>query len=298
MLKHSLLIGAAVAAMATGTAQANLLLYEGFDYATTTPVGQSGGAGWGSGSWTVASASSSYAISLQNQLAFSDYPVYGKTAEIFNNNNGGGAPAILARQLGASVSAGTPFYTSFLVYQTKGYGNSSPASTYVGIGATSTGSLKLSETTRTMWGPSTPANAALGYGGTNGSANGVVADNTTYLVIARFANTGDNTQTASMWILNAANYDAAKVGGLTDAKLDQFNQAKLTATSAGATIASTDYLQIYDTTNWGYQNTTRIDELRIMTSLADITATSVPEPVAPIAALLAGSIALVRRRRA
>ncbi|MEL7303994.1 MAG: hypothetical protein AAGJ53_09910, partial [Pseudomonadota bacterium] len=110
----------AVAPLVSG----ELLLYEGFDYATSSNlVGQNGGDWDATRAWQTAGSSngSINAATVVTGLSLSDYPVTGNAGQVVNNHNSGSnyAPFIAGRQLPATLStpSGSDVWVSFLFQQ-------------------------------------------------------------------------------------------------------------------------------------------------------------------------------------
>ncbi|MEM6822991.1 MAG: PEP-CTERM sorting domain-containing protein [Verrucomicrobiota bacterium] len=274
---------------------ATLILYEGFDYATGNDglVGQSGGIGWGGSSWarTGSGNGSNSRIDVVSALSFSDYANTGNALRIENNNNNGGAydQIIASRQLtGLSLAAGTTVYTSYLFRQGGGASFAYESGLRASDSSTNGGNESLKQTPVTLFGSNGPDEAAFGYDSTtNSSASAVTGGGTTYLVISKFENLGGaGAQNGSLWLLDTTNYDAIKAGGITELELDSNNVVKLTDSTTGISLGSSDFFQFFGATDFGIANQPDFDELKVFTDLSDLQA--VPEPSAVILLIVAG----------
>ncbi|GEM_PF-5225052 len=263
---------------------AAVLIYEGFDYSSggINWSDINGGTGFDSGGWA---PPVSYTATIVSGLDFSDYD------DNYSNGNA-------------------------LLFQTGGTGNARNANRGVNVNSSGTvwGSylFNLSSDTgsneefRTSFDGSARLLANVS-GGTNFS--GVSINNsdaneaasaftppvgTTYLYIGKWEDTGGTSDldTGTMWILSAANYDAIKAGGITEAELNATNSG--TATAIGSWGGITDTAS-FDFDFRRYQGT--IDELKYGSEIGDLF-TAIPEPSSlSLIGLALGTVYVVRLKK-
>lgn len=288
---------------------AKLLLYEGFDYASPSSlVGQNGGDWDATRAWEVGGASNGgiNAATVVNGLTLSDYPVTGNAAQVVNNHNGasgGGtyAPFIAGRQLPSTLTtpSGTDIWVSFLFEQDESGSFANESQLSFGSAVDSTQQLMQSRFA-TQFGDNSPDNVAVGV--TNGigtSSDAVVFLDTTYLIVSKFTNINGATfssNTATMWVLEASDWDAIKGAPFTEAVLDANNLAKVTDAPGNTfvvNLTSNDYLRLNTRTGFGINNRVEYDEIRVGTTLDSVL---VPEP-GVLALVGLGGASLMRRGR-
>ncbi len=305
-LRSSRILPAIFTLVAVPMAQAELLLYEGFDYTTGNDalVGQSGGSGWGASAWAEGGA---VAGSLQNagvvnstSLVFSDFATTGNVGQVQNNHFGGGsdpyARHFATRELPTlNITPGSTVYSSFLFRQEQGASGSHESE--VSVGVASGGRDKLRQVPVDFFGSNGPDSVQLGYGSAKSTSAGQPSINQDPLLfITRFENfNGAGSQTASMYVLTESDYDLIKSGGITQLELDTLGAA-VTNTTTGVTLAGGDFLTLSALTGFGIQNNSFYDEYKLFTDLSDLQSTAIPEP-ASLALLGLGGLCLVSRRR-
>ncbi|MEM6550570.1 MAG: PEP-CTERM sorting domain-containing protein [Planctomycetota bacterium] len=287
---------------------ADLLFYEGFDYAVSSNlVGQNGGDWDPTRAWTTGGASngSINAATVVNGLTFSDYAVTGNAAQVVNNHNGTGPYQAFnaARQLptGFTTPSGSDVWVSFLFNQDE---NASFANETGLTFSTSADNIqqKLQSRTITLFGDDNPDNVAVGpTNGVGASSGAVIAQDTTYLAVSKFTNLNGPTfssNTGTMWILEAADWDAIKTAAITEAALDANNLAKVEHSPNNtfvATLTSDDFLRLNTVTGFGINNRAEFDEIRVGTTLDSVVV--IPEPASALLVTLGGLAMLGRRRR-
>lgn len=285
---------------------ATLLVYEGFDYTTGSDnlAGNNGGVGWGASSWaeTGNASGSDLRADVIAALSFSDYSNTGNAMRLNNNNNAGSPDyrdQIASRQLTglSSVASGSTLYMSYLFRQGGSASFAFSSGLRVSDSMTTGGTLSFQQNNLTRFNSDGPDEASLGYGSSaTSSASAVTAIGTTYLVISKFENVGGaGAQNASLWLLDTSNYDAIKAGGITEVELDANNVTKITDSSTGITLDSSDYIQFYGNTAFGIANQPEFDEFRIFTDLNDINA--VPEPSSILLVSLGAALLIGYKRR-
>ncbi|MEM6391493.1 MAG: PEP-CTERM sorting domain-containing protein [Planctomycetota bacterium] len=295
------------AAVATPPTSAELLLYEGFDYAVSSNlVGQNGGDWDPTRAWTTGGPSngSINAATVVNGLTFSDYAVTGNAAQVVNNHNGSGPYQSFnaGRQLpsGFSTPAGSDIWVSFLFNQDE---NGSFANETGLTFADSVDNVqrKLQSRTVTLFGDNNPDNAAVGADNGVGTSSGaVIAQDTTYLAVSKFTNVNGPTfssNTGTMWVLEASDWDAIKTGPLDEAALDANNLLKVDHAPGNTFVVdltSDDFLRLDTVTGFGINNRAEFDEIRVGTTLDSVVV--IPEPSSILLAALGGLAMLGRRR--
>jgi hypothetical protein len=275
-------------ALALGVGQAahaSLIAYETFDtYSAGSLVGANGGSGWG-GAWTTGGTV------IGSGLAFSDYAVGMRSAQITMSSWTLNFDTQASRPFGASASAGSTLWVSFV-------GQWDSGSHYTGnelrVGPSATGStgqfdIQPRNGSTNWWNWTSAAVDGQQTGGYN-NANG----SPTYLYVAQFTNVG-GVGTETLWVLSAANYDAIKAGGITETELNT-NTATVSGASAAMTLDTTKYLQLAIKGNTGdWPSTFTVDEIKYGTTVGDVTS-PVPEP-ATMALLGLGAVAMMAKRR-
>ncbi|MEM1211623.1 MAG: PEP-CTERM sorting domain-containing protein [Planctomycetota bacterium] len=288
-------------------ASASLLFYEGFDYAVSSNlVGQNGGEWDPTRPWTSGGPSngSINATTVVNGLTLSDYPVLGNAAQVVNNHNSGSTYEAFAagRQLPSTFAppSGSDIWVSFLFNQDE----SGSFANETGVTfATAVDSIqqKLQSRPVTTFGGNNPDNAAVGpTNGVGASSPAVIAQDVTYLAISKFTNINGPTfssNTGTMWILEASDWDAIKTSVLNESSLDANNLAKVEHSPDNtfvATLTNDDFLRLNLVTAFGINNRADFDEIRVGTTLGSVAV--IPEPSSALLAAL-GSLAMLGRRR-
>ena len=231
-----------------------LLVYEGFDHATSGNVaGTSGGTGWANGSSWASNGSTTVAPAL----AFSDYAVMGNSAKLTTSYNS------LTRNIGVVRNGGSDVWMSYLFQD--GSWNDYNDEDIVDLGDAN-GSKFRSSPKRRGSGPAVAVDSGFGSASGGGLANG-----NTYLIVTKFTKLGAGTsaspQTATMWILSSSNYDAIKAGGITEAELDANKVTKTTDSFSGSkSLNIGDTFKYYNRrSGQGY-----IDEIKLATTLQNL----------------------------
>ena len=81
-----------------------------------------------------------------------------------------------------------------------------------------------------------------------------------YLCVAKFENMG-SSGTETLWTLSAANYDAIKAGGITEAELNANYSNRIIKTSMASASLNNNYVRIGVNTNGG-SSTATFDEIK------------------------------------
>jgi hypothetical protein len=294
-------------------ARAVSLAVEPFSYTLGAGVGgQNGGSGFG-GAWTYSSqvSGSISSASIIAGLAFSDLPVSGNAARlnvISSSSSGFGDTVYLRRKPGAVPAAGQEFWYRYLFHMDANItANSFMAAMDIDDVETFYNYRKFGS-----YGLSGVGSGRGGMGVDNSVVSGAVgspslSDTGTYLLIAKF--TGINeafgvARTGTWWALSAADYDAIKAGGITEAELNAQHRQMATET-----VLPTVQQPLFFTTSDSYElrgyrppisNAYQhydFDEIFAGTSLADLGLPSAPVPEPSSVALLALGFAFLNRRQ-
>jgi len=283
MTKLLTLLTAACLGVAANT-QAAFLLYEGYDY-TTGAINWTdidGGVGFDSAGWTTATAAPTGTIVAP--LDFSDYDdLYGSGNAFFQANSGNTETATR----GVNVNHSGTLWGSYLYQSTQQGPGSINQRSYFSFD----GAARLSANAN-------PTGFESGISVNDADETEttfVPVNNTTYLYIGKWEDTGGSADLdfATLWVLSAANYDAIKGGGITEAELNTTNSGSVTATGSWGGIVDTGNLQLTFRRQDG-----NIDEVRYGTDL-DIVFSAIPEPTTLllVGAGLAGLLILRGRRK-
>ncbi|MEX0652603.1 MAG: PEP-CTERM sorting domain-containing protein [Phycisphaeraceae bacterium] len=291
------------------SAQAELLVYEGFDYDTalTELDGEATNATGLSGNWSqrhtgagesdiVAGLSLGSLVTSGNAFMLADristsgdrYNVADATISASTNENTiwhSHLVQLEVRDESAEFNSSNPnFRWQSRVSVHEGTHSRTDAPTEFGFSATKDGSS--SEGRIQMGGGNTDGGAALNF-------------YETYLVVAKLTGLHDAsvgaTKTADMWVLSASDFSALEAANFTEAALDSNSQYKLSrSVTNDEEIALTGQLNIH-TLDWTEQNFTPIfDEVRFGTSLTSVT--PIPEPASLALMGVGGALMLMRRR--
>lgn len=296
--------GLALVAALPSSMRASLLVYEGFNYSagtvlsaatpgagTTTGLNTSTAySGTGAGNFTVQAASLSF-----GDLTTSGGSVLGTTAT---------SVAAAKLQL-ASPFTGT-LWSSYLVsLSTTGSGTGDGALLRVSDNNSNLNERFISFADSR----SSSTNVAVAYDATSTATGKSLLASTTYIIIAKFTNvgvalSGTTTGQSTVWALTAAQFRNFILGGGTE---DYLNFASVSGSDTDVSARGADGVVTSGTLSVATGNffsivsvndTARFDELRLGTSLADVT--PVPEPgsagLAAAASALA-AVATARRRR-
>jgi len=272
------------------------LASESFDYATGTAVaGANGGSGW-DGPWVTNADLDATEAAIVGGLSFGLYPVAGNALRIDQGVSDNEVVGFAGRPVGSGVSSGTLF-ASYLFRQTRDeglpFGNGQR--TFFGS-SVSDGGIDQSFDDAKFQGQLSGSNGFGGPEGLNvatdkfgsaGEADYELPQDETFLAVLsyepvgvpNFTSTGDPV-TATLWIVDEADYAAIFAAGLSVASLDANNAAK--AVEAG-TIGSfgTPDLASGDLFRFFVQDAAvTFDEIRLGTSLSDVVAAPIPEPTA------------------
>lgn len=290
------------------SSQAALLVYEPFDYNTgmtlnnVTPNGSTVGlstttaySGNGAQNYTVQAAG----------LSFAGLPTSGGSVSFGTGTN------VAAGQfdLGASPYTGTLFASYLVTLSSRGGAAGNGAGVRVADNNTTGGDrFNIQADSR----QETSTEVGINYGASTGGVThtGVALNlNTTYLIIARFTNVGQisdsNPGIASIYALTEAQFGNFLLGGASESYLDG---ATIGGGASGITARAHDDPvttgSIYHFATGHYfalvsvGDAGRFDEVRYGSTLADVTA--VPEPSSVLLALggVAGLLVIQRRRAA
>jgi len=296
--KILLTIAALSVSAAASSAQAALLAYEGFDYGPVSggqlPGSANTGTGFSSG-WQVAAGGSAVPWTYQaSSMAFSsNFQTSGGSSAFASN---GGDIGNLYRPLSAGVSGTT--FGSFVF----NIGSRQNAVVDVMFGAAgATDNTATSVMAASEWGQ---ANSGVRIADTNGThvqtlSGEPLALGTTYMYLWK-SEMEASSQKTTAWILTSAQYDYFSSNGFSEAALNSagtgtgannvFQTGSLALTGSLGDL-STMHLFGY---GWEPVVSAQIDEIRVGTSISDVT--PVPEP-ATAALLGVGAVLSLRLAR-
>ena len=308
---------AALVLGAFSSAQASLIVYEGFDYgASSSPLG-----GLGNtteiglqGTWTNNGTAGTTSEYQSSGLTFSDLSVRGGLAQM-NGVIAGAVDRTAAafRQINVPAQTGT-LWGSYLFRKNSDLATRSVATLLQGDAASVTDntayfSLANNEFNQSVGGvrisASVGGNAALATG-----PDPLLS--TTYLFVFKLENIGaasGSTQTATAWMLSEAQYDNFKVGGLDEAEINGAATGSLATnvtervtltTAAGlaspGTFDTTDFLRFYNFS--GNELITQFDEIKFSNGNLNEAVVGIPEPSALLAVVSGmGTLLGIRRLR-
>jgi hypothetical protein len=254
-------------------AQADLLVYEGFDYSSDDMTTWTDGIGFDLSSWYVDGSFNT--LYLTNSVEFGTLSTSGNA--VFTKESDGSSSTVrVTSSIRRGISASTSDGDLYLAYVTAKLSGQRQDGVGLGIG----GNFKA-EVTQPKF-----AQGRLTYNGISANAtNFASADNETYLTIAKFSDLGTAGAGATMWVLTEAGYDAIdeKIadGSVTDADLTAncFDTIGVTATTGGV-LSSSDTLY-WMNANAGTSDTDVVmDELRVGTTIGDVIPTTLVDPAA------------------
>ncbi len=251
------------------------LAYDGFNYAAGALAGNSGGFGF-SGAWGNLESSNGGFTAQADGLTFSTLVVTGGRTE--GNATPGGGKSLVQRNLSTSLTG--QIFGSYLYRQ-----DTVPVATTVNGFMMGAPSEPDNDSTVSIypdeWERATVGARSESSGGSAG-ASATIGVGTTYLVLFS-ANLIDSTPTITMWVLNSAQFDTFKPGGLTEAELNGaaigtgssnvWGRSTVTGTDATLDLTNNVKFMAYGGFESGTAPTTRVsfDEFRLsQTSLNDV----------------------------
>lgn len=280
--------------------RATLLVYEGFNgytagqLAAQAPNTNTVGLNQSVGYYDDAATSRAAGFTLTTGLSFGSLTTNGGAMAYTSGTNVIGADIAL----GSSPFTGT-LWTSYLVkISTQGSGAGDGSLFRVGDSPADTADIRY-----TSWADSRTSSTAVATSystatGANGTAS--LTLNTTYIIIASFTRVGSSLSSgspgvASLWALNETQFANFIANGGTEAAL---LGTSVTATATHSTTSGTLTFVTGDATSFvTVAGTGVFDELRIGSTLADVTPTAVPEPAATAAIMSIGCGLFFLRRR-
>lgn len=298
---------------AAGAAVASPFVYEPFNYTVGNGAnGQSGGTGFLAGSsWAYSELGSTGSTStgtIAAGLTFSDLPVAGGSLllSVVSSSSSGFSDDVNLKRRPASVPNGTTdeFWTRYLFRE----GTNRPNVDGFMAGM----SMQLASNSNRRFGSwaisaSTNDRGGLNVDGsitTSSAASNSLTDSNVYLLIAKFTNINAPLGVARVgtwWALSAADYDAIKSGGITEAELtascSQYATESVTATAGEPLNLSTsdfyDFRGIRPAVSNAFENY-YFDELYSGTTLGDL---GLPVPTPGVLWVMAGAAVAGGRRR-
>jgi hypothetical protein len=295
----------------------SVIVYEGFDYGAT----ESNLGGLGNttelglqGTWVNNGGAGTTTQYMPSGLTFSDLLVSGGLAQINAIGAGtGDRTAGAARQIAVDAQTGT-LWGSYLFNPISDAAARSVSSLLHGNAANITDntayfSLANNEFNVGVGGVRISNSAG---GGAAAATGGVTLTlNTTYLYLFKLENigaAGGTPQSATMWMLNEAQFDNFKSGGLDEAELNSAAigagatgvMQRATRTTAGlaapGTFDGTDFLRFFNFS--GGELITQFDEIRFANgSLAEVAPVPEPSTFVAIASGIGVLLGLQRTRR-
>jgi hypothetical protein len=288
--------------------QASLLVYESFNYGSSTSDGatlnakatSATGLGGNYGVTTVGSGSATFNAS---GLSFSNFVTTGGAARL-NSGATGSSNAVLSASLNLSASATGTLYSSYLVQFTSfsttpnGGGNQvrlKNTGNNTNLFQSSAKAATAIVTPGVAYGNNTPVNAPQPGGGAN------ITTGVTYLVVNTFTNVGSALSVGSPGVATTALFDLASYNNWVEKGSNENGEFGLTAlalrtvsdtvTSGTFTFSNASKsLQLTTFSGSGSGQNAIFDELRFGTALSDVVGATIPEP--STYALLAGSLTL------
>ena len=307
---HTVIAALAAATFITLTApqaRAALLVEEQFDYATgTSGGGFNGGTGFDAGTWAggASSMSSVSNVAVAGLTMGTGTYVLDATGSALRQqatNDGTAAGDLtLSRGLNTSLGAGNDLWIAFL-FQAN-IGTTAGRALITSIDDPVDADLQLLPKAN---------NSAVGpirelSGGPSALLSASVTDSNVYLMIGRYGlGTNGDTVSVAAWALDEADFDIVSSDGvITEAELNATNHA---SASASGTLTNNTLLDLDDTFVFSMvplvaniSLAATYDELRLGTTLADVTPLEntvvIPTPAALPAGLLLLSLAGSRRR--
>lgn len=294
------LVASLVALSGAPSAHATLLVYEGFNgytsgqLATQAPNANTIGLNQSVGYYDDAATSRAAGFTLTTGLSLGSLTTNGGAMAYTTGTNVIGADIAI----GASPFTGT-LWTSYLVkLTTQGSGAGDGSLFRVGDSPADTADIRYTSWSDSRSGSTAVATSYSTATGNNGT--GSLALNTTYIIIASFTRVGSslssgNPGVATLWALNESQFSTFIASGGNETAL---LGTSVTATATHSTTSGTFTFVTGDATSFVTVNGTGVfDELRMGSTLADVTPTAIPEPAALAAVLGLGCGLLTLRRR-
>lgn len=268
--KYGLLtLAASLLLTALPSAQATLLVYEGFNYAPAPLNGQNGGTGW-TGAWGNASSSGTQIVG--SGLTYTGLETSGNATQ-WNVNTGSASRAFDGSSSGVS---GTTTWFSLLFLPADNLTSSDYRALFFNTAAASS--------TRGIGVEFRNGQIATRMMGTEGSFGGSFSVNATNLVVGSFTFNGFSTNsTLSLW-LNPTNFSSLGTPTVTGTRLLNNVDMNFSSTSS-----------LYLRSQNGGPSVITYDEIRIGTTAASVL--PVPEPSAVFLLGAAGLLLCLRRFR-
>ena len=298
-------------------AQGAAILSDAFDYPVGDLHGNAGGVGWadgntpGAGAWGVfVDPGLTGAATVESgSLTLSTFPTSGNRLQLSataSDDFNSGKNVRPFRNVGVSVTSGE-LWQSFLWRRVddafNGDGDGIQDSIRINSAHGEPIHFRLRPKRQNLDGYQIRYNAHL-----DEVEEPAVSDGTTYLMVARYTNLGvaDGAGTATLWILDASDYDAIGGGGTLASNNTSVSKVAAGSNNALTMQAGDNYriLHLYrDLAAFnGDPFITEWDEMRWGTSLGDVvpgwTSAQIPEPSSILLVLVGGlSLALVRQRQ-
>ncbi|MFU8892723.1 MAG: hypothetical protein ACNA8L_03755 [Luteolibacter sp.] len=290
LTKHAALAALAGLALATGSANGALVVYEGFDYSTGSVVGQNGGSGF-DGSWQAGSDNSNQWAVQSPGLTFSGLDTVGGSIKRPSAPNGADINrAISSSAQAALTTVNTTIWFSFLTVSTTfSIGNANGALLFGTGGITS---MADGGAAVQMAGGS-----AFGF-----SYRGLTADGGSMRLHAMTINNGTSTRSDDfIFDTTATTYMiVGRIDWAPNGQNDVLSLFNVTDPTAGlpltpfATMSADLDQSLFNTIAIGTRQVETFDEIRFGTTMESVGL--IPEPTTALLGSL-GMLCLLRRRR-
>ncbi len=296
-MKNGIILLAVLVCM-TSAAQATLLLYEPFDYATgnIATVDTSGGPAIGFDPGSQWSENSTRTTNIHaGSLGFGTMANTGNKFQYWS----GGTDGSNTVQRGIALNQSSGDLWMAYLYQPTAATPRLKGGVHVDPDNNNTLITRKFGASSALQGSTTNGNLQLYYNNVRAEGTAVSSSTVNQMWIHKYTDLGSASGgTATLWTIDAADYDAIASGGVTEAELDANNIQKIftTLTGTAATLNWTDTLRIYVRDNGSGTGTFYVDEIRMATTLNEAMDVTIPEP-ATMSLLALGGMAMLRRRK-